>query len=126
MHTRDISCDQWECFFNDFSALYRGQHINVETIAEEGATAKSNLEGMPLVSVVATHWKSERDERIEVIARKSRDTCATHWIPQPRKVSAAEEHGRQIAVQIESADGSITIIRFDPPKENMPAGYRIS
>jgi Family of unknown function (DUF5335) len=126
MRTRDISYDQWELFFNDFSALYRGQQVNVETIAENGAGAEPNLSGMPLVSVVATYCKSASDERIEVIARKSRDTCATHWIQRPRKVCSAEEDGRQIAIQIESADGSITIIRFDPPKENMPAGYRIS
>jgi hypothetical protein len=35
------------------------------------------------------------------------------------------EDGLPVAVQIESADQSITMIRFDPSHENLPPGFRV-
>ena len=37
-----------------------------------------------------------------------------------------EENGRAIALEIESNDGVVTMVRFMPPCEGLPAGYRVS
>jgi hypothetical protein len=61
-----------------------------------------------------------------VVARDAAGAPATHAIPKPSRVCLAEESGRTVALQVESGDGSITMIRFEPPRENMPEGFTIS
>ena len=92
---------------------------------------KSRWCDLPLVGIVSAHPQSGPhsgdDEWIEVIARDSADTHATYSIVKPAKVQLAEEeNGQAIALEIESGDGSITMIRFEPSRENMPQGFRVS
>ena len=135
MRTRQIFYVQWQPFFNDFTQLHQGKHVNVETMGDGDFGVKSRWCDLPLVGIVCAHPRSGSadDEWIEVIARDSRDsrdspdTHATYSIVKPSKVQLAEEeNGRVIALEIESADGSVTMIRFEPSCENMPAGFRIS
>jgi hypothetical protein len=127
MRTREISCEQWQPFFNDFTQLYQGKHVNVETMGEGDFGVKSRLCDLPLVAVVSAHPKAGADEWIEVIARTSPDAHATYSIVKPSRVHLAEEeNGLAVALEIESADGSITMIRFEPPCENLPEGFRAS
>jgi hypothetical protein len=52
---------------------------------------------------------------------------ASHSIAEPSNVRLAEEEdGQAVALQIESADGLITMIRFEPSPENMPPGFLIA
>ena len=54
------------------------------------------------------------------------DACATHAIPKPAHVRLAEEeNGRAVPLQIESTDGSATMIRFEPPREGLPPGFML-
>lgn len=129
MHTRDITHEQWQAFFNDFSQLHQGEHIHVETMGEGTFGVKSRLCDLPLVSIVLTHPQAEQgepNEWIEVIALESSASHASHSITHPSRVRLAEENGFTIALQIEADNGSVTMIRFEPPRENMPAGYTIS
>lgn len=127
MRTREIVYDQWQPFFNDFTQLHQGKHVNVETLGGGDFGVKSRWCGLPLVGIVSAHPTTGDDEWIEVIARDSPDAHATHSIVKPSKVHLAEEeNGRAIALEIESADGSVTMIRFEPSRENLPQGFRIS
>jgi len=127
MRTRVINYQQWQPFFSDFTHLYQGQHINVEKMRKTGGDVRACLCDMPLVGIVATSNEHARHGSVEVIARQSDDgPDASHSIENPSNVCVAEENGHAIALQIESADGSITIIRFEPSQENMPAGYAIA
>ena len=133
MRTRQIFYEQWQPFFNDFTQLHQGKHVNVETMGDVGDGdfgVKSRWCDLPLAGIVCGHPQSGEDEWIEVIARDSRDspdTHATYSIVKPSKVRLAEEeNGQAIALEIESADGIVTMIRFEPSRENLPAGFRLS
>ena len=132
METREIHYDQWEPFFNDFTHLYQGRHVNVETFsAAEGeaeAHVRSRLCDLPLVGILCAHPAVNEAESIEIIASDQRDPRAApgHVIVNPQKVQLAEEeNGQAVALQIESADDVVTILRFQPSRENMPAGFKI-
>ena len=126
MRTHDISGDQWRSFFNDFSQLHQDEHVNVETIGGRDHDVQPRLCDLPLLGIVSARRESAQEEWIEVVARDASGAPATHAIADPSRVCQAEENGRTVALQIESADGSITMIRFEPPRENMPEGFTIA
>jgi len=86
----------------------------VETMQDSGLGLTSNLPDLPLVGIVGADPQSGGDEWIEVIAGESPDAQATHCIPRPSHIRLAEEeNGQAVALQIESAEGSVTmIVRF--------------
>jgi hypothetical protein len=126
VQTREISCDRWQSFFDDFTQLHRDEHVNVETIGGGALGVRSKLCDLPLLGIVWAHPKSRQGEWIEVVARGASGAPATHAIASPSRVCLAEENDDAVAVQVESADGSITMIRFEPPRENLPEGFTIS
>ncbi|HZN69807.1 MAG TPA: DUF5335 family protein [Tepidisphaeraceae bacterium] len=125
MRTRDISFDQWQTFFDDFSQLHRDEHVNVETLGRGGHGVQSRLRDVPLLGIVPVPNPAQ-EEWIEVVARDASGACVTHAIARPSRVCVAEESGDTVALQVESADGSVTMVRFEPPRENMPEGFTIS
>jgi hypothetical protein len=127
MQTRDILYEQWPPFFNDFSRLHQGEHVNVETIGEGSSGVESRLHDLPLIGIVSAHPKGDEDEWIQIIACGSPGSPVTHSIEHPSNVQLAEEeNGRAVALQIESAGGCITMVRFEPSRENLPPGYKVS
>lgn len=127
MRTQAISYAHWQRFFDEFSHLHQGEHVNVETMLQGDRGVKSELRDAPLVGIISARPKSGEDELIEVIARESPDGHATHSIERPTSVRLAEEeNGQAVAIQIESAGGDITMIRFEPPIENMPEGFTVA
>jgi hypothetical protein len=126
MRTREILYDQWQPFFNDFTQLYQGEHVNVETIGERRIGVESRVHDLPLIGIVSAHPKTGGEEWIEIVAGGSPGTPATHSIARPANVQLAEEeNGRAVALQIASADGSITMVRFEPSRENLPQGFKV-
>src|SRR5690348_8854938 len=112
MQTRDISYEQWPRFFEDFNQLNQGKHVNVETV-RRGDPVRFEMCDTPLVGIVSAHPRSSKDELIEVVTRESSRAHATHSIEKPERVCLAEEEGGEaIALQIESANGAITMVRF--------------
>ena len=125
MQTREIPSDQWRTFFTDFTRLHQDQHVNVETMRQLDHGVESRLCDLPLLGIVSAPEHGQ-GEWIEVVARGPSGPPATHSIAMPSRVCLAEEHGDAVALQVDSADGSVTMIRFEPPRENMPAGFTVS
>ena len=129
MQTRQIPYEQWQTFFSNFNYLHQGEHVNVETIgAQESGSkgAKGALCDLPLVGIVSAQPKAGHEQWIDVIARDGSGAHSTHCIAGPATVQLAEEEdGQTVAIQIESANGSITMIRFEPSVENLPPGFRV-
>ncbi|HEV8606866.1 MAG TPA: DUF5335 family protein [Tepidisphaeraceae bacterium] len=127
MRTREITHERWQHFLGDFAQLHQGEHVNVETIGEGAFGVRSQMCDQPLIGIVDTEPKARPDEEwIEIIAGDSPATAAIHAISHPsRVVIAEEEDGQDVALQIDSADGLITMVRFEPPLEGMPAGFTV-
>jgi hypothetical protein len=128
MQTRQIPFEQWQPFFSNFTYMHQGEHVNVETMREDDRAVRSRLCDVPLVGVVSAQpQKAGQEEWIDVIARDASGAHAIHSIAEPSNMRLAEEEdGQAVALQIESADGSITMIRFEPSSENMPPGFIVS
>jgi TusA-related sulfurtransferase len=126
MRTREITHERWPHFLGDFTQLHQGEHVNVETIGEGVFGVRSQMCDQPLIGIVGADPKARCGEWIEIIAGDSPATQATLSIPHPSHVVIAEEEdGQGVALQIDSADGSITMVRFEPPLEGMPAGFTL-
>jgi hypothetical protein len=126
MRTRDITYDNWHLFLKDFTQLHHGQHVNVETIGQGSIGVQSRLCDLPLIGVVVADPGAGADEWFEVIAGELPDRHTTYSIAKPAKVRIAEEeNGQAVALQVESSDGSTTMIRFQPSHENLPQGFTV-
>lgn len=126
MRTREISFDEWQSFFNDFTHLHQDEHVNVETMRRGDLGVRQRLCDVPLLGIVSACAKAGEGPWIEVVARGASGAPATHAIAHPSRVRLAEEDDRAVALQVESEDGSVTMIRFEPPRENMPEGFTIA
>jgi hypothetical protein len=130
MNTREIAHDQWAPFLNEFSQAHRGERVEVRVMGGElGEQAEAS--GLPLVGIT-DDFKAADGERIEVMAGEAReqglgglgnggDAHVSHSIIHPIHVRIAEqEDGTPVAVQIESEDGTSTLVRFLPPGQDQP------
>jgi hypothetical protein len=134
MRAREIPHAQWHLFFTDFTELYHGRHVNVESMGSDRARiggVVSRVRDKPLAGIVlAESHATEPDdgpvEWVEVIAGQTPYGHTTCSITHPQRVMIGEEgRGQVVALQIESSDGEVTIIRFEPPLENMPPGFKV-
>lgn len=126
MRVQEIQHQQWPRFFDDFSHLHCGKHVNVETISQAGLSSASRFSDQPLVGIISAPDVPGLGERIEVIVGGQPTCQAAHCVTNPRHVWLGEEDGWMVAVQIESEDGSMTVVRFEPPREGMPGGFKIA
>ena len=116
MNTREISREQWVPFLDQFSEAHRGQRIEVR-ILNKATGDQIGAEQLPLVGIT-DDYKSSEGELIEVIAGDNPQEHVTHAISHPIHVRIAErEDGSPVAMQIESDDGSSTLVRFLPPMD---------
>jgi hypothetical protein len=126
MQTREIQHNRWSSFFDDFSQLNRGKRVNVETMVDRRQPPKPAVRDQPLLAIVTTADAPGITEQVEVIAGGVPVIQGICCVSNPRHVWVGEENGELIAVQIESGDGSQTIIRFEPPRHGMPGGFTIA
>ena len=126
MRTKEIQMEAWPPFFDDFTHLHQGERVNIETLGHGDIGVTTHVRDLPLVGIVAADPNGGTGEWIEVIAGDSAQTHATHSIPNPVHVRLAEEeNGKAVALQIESAKGLITMIRFERTSEGMPPGFTV-
>lgn len=127
MRVRDVSHHQWRNFFDDFSHLFAGKHVNVESIEAELFGTTRRVRDQPLASITVAHGAADKDEWIEVIAGSASEDQSAHCIAHPVTVVVAEEeNGQPVALQIESEGGEITVLRFEPSRQNLPEGFTIA
>lgn len=114
--TREISPANWNEVLNEFSQRYRGRHARIEVTAPLGEGGplldayeplrwvglKRNGSGMPEIILELGDGDEER-------AR------LTHVVTDPAHVSIEEEpSGLDTGLQIRSAEGDETLLRFEP------------
>jgi hypothetical protein len=119
MNTREISHEQWAPFLDQFSKAHRGEQVQVRVMSKEMGD-QTEMEQLPLVGIT-DDFKASEGERIEVIAGDSVEENMSHAILHPVHVKIAErDDGSPVAMQIESEDGTATLVRFLPPLEELP------
>ena len=117
MRTREIPRAQWSRFFDDFSKQHAGWIVTLEVLGADLGD-QEEVTGLPLVGISAD--LKDRENRIDIMVGGRPEAHVTHIINSPKRVwlrqPEAEPHE---AVEVESADGTTTLVRFHhvPPEE---------
>lgn len=106
MKTHEIPRNEWTAFFDDLSRQHEGAPITIEIL-------ETDLDPEPEVRKLTLRHIATDEDSIVIIAEQSPDEHLRHTITAPTSVRIAEtEDGAHHAVQIESANGMMTIIIF--------------
>ena len=123
MRTHEIPVDQWEPFLWQFSEVNQGVTVTVERLSKEYGE-QTIAAHLPLIGLNPDH--STGQERIQISAGDDVDAHVSHSVLHPSHVRLAhEEAGQPVALQIESADGSVTLVRFERDAR-LPPGMELA
>jgi len=107
--TQNIPQDQWQLFFTDIGRRYQGWGVTVEVmrldLGDQTAT-----EALPLQGITYEEKGSQAGD-IYIEAGDTPEELVIHHVDQPRAVRAAES-GDEEDLEIESADGTKTLVRL--------------
>jgi len=109
MRTREIPSDEWTAFFDEFSRRHRGWLAKV-TVLDPRLGAQVEAAGLPLQGIVA----DARGHGIAIGLGSGPDDFA-RGVRRPTRVwveLAGERDEAVAAIEIESADGTKTILEF--------------
>jgi hypothetical protein len=113
MQTAEIPRDRWRQALNEFSAIHEGWLISIEVLAS-AIGAQLEVHDLPLVGVVAESPRGA--DTISVFAAKSGFDHVAHIIHSPTRVWIERtDQGADVALQIESGEGTMTLVRFRTP-----------
>jgi hypothetical protein len=114
MKTKEVSKDQWQRFFSSFSQRHEGWLITLEIFGSEIGAQVQGLE-LPFTGIVDESDEAAGDQIVIMVGGKP-DDHITHTISNPMQVSLEQtEGGADVALQIKSADGLTTLLRFHSP-----------
>jgi hypothetical protein len=108
--TREIPREEWSTFFDAFSRQHEGWLASVEILGME-IGAQEEAHELQLVGITAESKHGE--DTISIIIGENPKDHVTHTVVAPTHVRLEQaESGAHQALQIESADGEVTLIRF--------------
>jgi hypothetical protein len=113
----EIPREQWIRFFDDFSKRHQGWVVTLEILGKDLGDQESATQ-LPLVGISAD--LKDRESSINVLVGDRPETHLTHIITKPGRVLAKEpEEPAHEALEIESGDGTKTILHFNhiPPEQ---------
>ncbi len=110
MATKEIPRDQWVEFFDGFSKRHEGWLATIEVLQSD-IGAQTEAERLPFVGISAD--VKDNENRLEIRLGNQPNSGITHAITSPTCVQVKQnEEGEDEALEIESSDGEITLLRF--------------
>jgi hypothetical protein len=111
MPTLEIPSDEWKGFLDRFSRQHEGWLATLEVFAPEIGAQQEALE-LPLEGISAA-MKDSEPRTIAISLGKTPEDHVTHTIVEPTRVWLEQTpEGANAALEIESADGTKTLLRF--------------
>jgi hypothetical protein len=112
MNTVEIARTDWERALDAFSAMHEGWLVTLEVVSPT-IGAQPVMTNMPLVGVTL---EDREAQGIAIAAERTPDDHATHFVATPAHVWVERtEDGSDVALQIESSDGSRAILELKTP-----------
>ena len=112
MQTIEIRSDKWSQALSEFSAIHEGWLVSVDVLAP-ALGAQPEVHDLPLVGVVV---EPRHGGIVTIAAGRSGVGQMTHMVQSPARIWIERtDNGADVALQIESADGTKTIVRFKTP-----------
>ncbi len=110
--TREIPRNDWINFLDSFSRQHEGWLVSIEQGSPTATIGE--VQNLPLAGVSTDHLGTQDEVYISV--GKGTDDHLTHAVTQPRHLRfIVTESGAHEALEIDSADGSRTVVRFRAP-----------
>ena len=108
MLNRNVPRAEWYRFFGDFTRRHREALVNV-TIVGEKLGAQHEVRELPLNGIVADRF----GKHLSIALGGAHGSNIDHPIDRPVRVWVEmDEHGDEIAVEIESENGTQTILEL--------------
>jgi hypothetical protein len=108
--SQEIPRDQWIRFLDRFAREHQGWSVRVEVLDLE-LGAQVEVSGLPLQGMSADDRGSEHD--ISITVGDARNPVLTHMIPGAQRLWVQSSgRGADAALEIESSDGSRTLVRL--------------
>lgn len=112
MATREIPRSEWTAFFDQFSRDHLDRTVTVEVI---GSEIGDQVLGEEQVFRGISADEKDKENRIEIMVGPAVDTGTTHTVSAPEQVWLKDAEGdAQEVIEIRSADGTTTLVRFTP------------
>lgn len=109
MQTVKVPRTEWIGTLNEVSRKHRGEPVSLDVLGES-IGAQPELRDLPLVGLTAEPGGGA----ISIAAGGSADDHLTHTIQSPTHIwIERSDEGADAALEIESADGTKTILRFE-------------
>lgn len=110
--TIQLERKDWSRALDEFSAIHEGWLVSLDILSAE-IGAQPEITNLPLVGVT---FEPANGGTMTVTAAASASAQITHPIPSPvRAWIERNDVGADIAFDVESADGTKTILRFKTP-----------
>jgi Family of unknown function (DUF5335) len=107
---REIPRDEWIEFFDGFSRQHEGWLAAVEVF---GTDIGAQVEARELPFTGITADLKDGEDMVSIILGEEAEDHVTHTISRPTHVRLEQTaEGANAALQIESADGTTTLLRF--------------
>ncbi len=112
MRTEEIARADWERALDAFSAVHERWLVSVEVMSP-ALGAQPVITDLPLVGVTL----DDRDAKgIAIATERSAGEHTTHFVEEPAHVWLERtDDGTDVALQIEAADGSRTVLALKTP-----------
>jgi hypothetical protein len=116
VHTYEIPREEWPMAVTAFGEERRRWLVSLEVLGQE-IGAQPEVRDLPLEGISAEPPKKGGSISIFIFVERSPDDHLTHTITNPARVRVEENDDRTDAMQIEAADGTMTIVTFAPPSK---------
>ena len=110
MRTVEIAREEWAQRLNEFTAIHEGWLVSLDVLGPK-IGARPEIRHLPLVGVSAD--RVDHDGTITVSVARSATEHLSHIVHAVTRICVERsDEGADAALQIESADGTRTILRF--------------
>jgi len=110
MATQEIPREEWASFFYSFSRQHEGWIVTVEV---RGSDPGAQVEMRELALQDISVDLKDGEGMVSIVVGRTPEEHVTHPIPAPAHVRLVQnEQGAHEAIEIESASGATTLIRF--------------
>jgi hypothetical protein len=113
MDTRTIPSEEWVTFFDDFSRSYLGWVATVQVLDRESGPMNVARE-VPLQGI-SFEKRGSRACAVDVAVGDETGGHVHHVVDMPLYIRTAQEQGGAVDLQIEPAEGPVTLVRLRGP-----------
>ena len=113
MQTIEIPREQWPTAVTSIGERHRRSLVSLDILGPE-VGAQPEVRSMPLEGISAE--PPNKGGTVSIFVERSLDDHLTHLIEKPTRIRVERtDEGEDVAMQIEAADGTSTIVTFLSP-----------